>query len=173
MLAAIGYTLTFFNFLRFGGGMGKNGWLSVLLAVALIYPLGGCSKVDPAQNQKAGESFLAQNGVKPGVTTTPSGLQYLVLNAGKGLTPAATDSVTVNYKGSLITGKEFDSGENITFPLNGVIPGWTEGLQLMKEGASYRFFIPSALAYGESGAARVIPPNAALIFDVDLVKVNR
>jgi FKBP-type peptidyl-prolyl cis-trans isomerase len=73
----------------------------------------------------------------------------------------------------LISGKEFDKGENITFPLNGVIPGWTEGLQLMKEGAKYRFFIPSSLAYGESGAARVIPPNSALVFEVDLVKVNR
>ena len=107
------------------------------------------------------------------MATTPSGLQYQVLNEGNGRKPIATDSVTVNYKGSLINGKVFDSGEKITFPLNGVIPGWTEGLQLMKEGAKYRFFIPSSLAYGESGEARVIPPNAALIFEVELVKVNR
>ncbi|MDV3240342.1 MAG: FKBP-type peptidyl-prolyl cis-trans isomerase, partial [Methylocaldum sp.] len=88
------------------------------------------------------------------------------------LSPKATDTVTVNYRGSLISGQEFDSGENVSFPLNGVIRGWTEGLQLMKEGAKYRFFIPPELAYGERGAGRVIPPNAALIFDVELVKVN-
>ena len=105
--------------------------------------------------------------------TTPSGLQYQILRAGDGRRPAASDSVTVDYKGSLIDGKEFDSGKGISFPLDGVIPGWTEGLQLMKEGAKYRFFIPSALAYGESGMARVIPPNAVLIFEVDLVTVNR
>jgi FKBP-type peptidyl-prolyl cis-trans isomerase len=95
-----------------------------------------------------------------------------VLQEGQGTAPAATDRVTVNYRGSLVTGQEFDSGEGISFPLNGVIPGWTEGLQLMKEGAKYRFFIPAQLAYGDTGAGGVIPPGAALIFDVELVKVG-
>jgi len=143
------------------------------LAAAFFGLLSGCAKIDPAQSKKAGETFLAENAKKAGIVTTASGLQYQVLTAGTGLQPTATDSVTVDYKGSLIDGKEFDSGKAISFPLNGVIPGWTEGLQLMKEGAKYRFFIPSDLAYGESGAARVIPPNAALIFEVDLLKVNR
>ncbi len=153
--------------------MGKNILIKLVLAMFFLSGLCGCSKVDPGQNLKAGESFLAENRTKEGVATTPSGLQYQVLNEGNGREPIATDSVTVNYKGSLIDGKVFDSGEKITFPLNGVIPGWTEGLQLMKEGAKYRFFIPSSLAYGESGEARVIPPNAALIFEVELVNVNR
>ena len=128
---------------------------------------------DPEQNRKDGAAFLAENGKKPGIATTPSGLQYQVINAGKGSKPAATDSVTVNYQGMFINGKSFDSGEDISFPLNGVIPGWTEGLQLMQEGAKYRFFVPPELGYGEAGAARVIPPNATLIFEVDLLKVNR
>ena len=152
--------------------MGKKWWGSLMLA-ALLGGMVGCGKVDSGQNLKAGESFLAENRTKPGVLTTASGLQYQVLQDGKGVKPGATDSVTVNYQGSLITGKEFDQGENISFPLNGVIAGWTEGLQLMNEGAKFRFFIPAALAYGESGAGRVIPPNSALIFEVELVKVNR
>ncbi len=153
--------------------MSKKFWVPSILAAIFLALLGGCSKVDPGENKKAGEAFLVENAKKEGVTTTPSGLQYQVLKPGEGLQPTASDSVTVHYKGSFITGGEFDSGENITFPLNGVIPGWTEGLQLMKEGAKYRFFIPSALAYGESGAGRVIPPNSTLIFEVELVKVNR
>ncbi|MDD5036926.1 MAG: FKBP-type peptidyl-prolyl cis-trans isomerase [Methylococcaceae bacterium] len=147
--------------------------LGLILAAIFLSGTVACAKVDPEQNRKAGEAFLAENAKKEGVKVTASGLQYQVLKEGEGLQPGAKDSVTVHYKGSLIDGKEFDSGENISFPLNGVIPGWTEGLQLMKEGAKYRFFIPSPLAYGESGAARVIPPNAALIFEVDLVKVKR
>ncbi len=153
--------------------MSKKLWVSSILAAFFFSLSGGCAKVDPELNRKAGESFLAENRTKEGVVATSSGLQYQVLKEGNGQEPSASDSVTVNYKGSLISGKEFDKGENITFPLNGVIPGWTEGLQLMKEGAKYRFFIPSSLAYGESGAARVIPPNSALVFEVDLVKVNR
>ncbi len=153
--------------------MRKMLWVSSMLAVFSFSFLGACTKEDAELNRKAGESFLAENRAKEGVVVTASGLQYQVLKEGNGQQPLTSDSVTVNYKGSLIGGKEFDKGENITFPLNGVIPGWTEGLQLMKEGAKYRFFIPSALAYGESGAARVIPPNSALVFDVDLVKVNR
>lgn len=130
----------------------------------------------PAENKAAGEKFLADNAANAGVKTTASGLQYLVFNEGTGAAPKATDNVTVHYKGTTIDGKEFDSsygrGEPATFPLNRVIAGWTEGLQLMKEGAKYRFFIPSNLAYGERGAGRDIGPNSALIFDVELIKVN-
>lgn len=132
-----------------------------------------CSAGDPEQTRKDGIAFLETNAKKEGVMVTASGLQYKILQAGSGAQPKASDSVTVNYRGELINGSEFDSGQGISFPLSGVIPGWTEGLQLMKEGGKYRFFIPSELAYGESGAARVIPPNAALVFDVELVKVNR
>ncbi|MFM8330174.1 MAG: FKBP-type peptidyl-prolyl cis-trans isomerase [Candidatus Methylumidiphilus sp.] len=153
--------------------MGNKLWLRTVLAAMLFGFLGGCQKSDSGQSKQAGEVFLAENAKKEGVVKTASGLQYQVLQAGAGRQPAATDSVTVNYKGSLISGQEFDSGQGISFPLNGVIPGWTEGLQLMKEGGKYRFFIPSGLAYGESGAGRLIPPNAALVFEVDLLKVNR
>ena len=118
-------------------------------------------------------AFLAENASKPGVIKTASGLQYQVLQEGQGAMPAATSEVTVNYRGSLIDGTEFDSGEAISFPLDRVIPGWTEGLQLMKEGAKYRFFIPADLAYGERGAGGRIPPNAALVFDVELVKAGQ
>lgn len=137
--------------------------------------LAGCQKqpseAPPVQSQ--GADFLVQNAKKPGITTTATGLQYEVLQEGQGAMPSATDNVTVNYRGTLIDGKEFDSGNGISFPLNRVIPGWTEGLQLMKEGARYRFFIPSALAYGERGAGGAIPPNADLIFEVDLIKVGQ
>ncbi|QPK62788.1 FKBP-type peptidyl-prolyl cis-trans isomerase [Methylomonas sp. LL1] len=130
----------------------------------------------PDENKAAGEKFLKDNAQNAGVTTTASGLQYQVFTEGTGLAPKATDNVTVHYKGTTIDGKEFDSsysrGAPATFPLNRVIAGWTEGLQLMKEGAKYRFFIPSNLAYGERGAGRDIGPNAALIFDVELIKVN-
>jgi FKBP-type peptidyl-prolyl cis-trans isomerase len=130
----------------------------------------------PAENKAQGEKFLADNAKNAGITTTASGLQYQVLTEGSGASPAASDNVTVHYKGTTIDGKEFDSsysrGAPATFPLNRVIAGWTEGVQLMKEGAKYRFFIPSNLAYGERGAGRDIGPNAALIFDVELIKVN-
>lgn len=108
---------------------------------------------------------------------TASGLKYLVINEGTGAQPTAEDEVTVHYTGRLLSGKVFDSsvqrGEPATFPLNGVIRGWTEGLQLMKEGAKYIFYIPSNLAYGERGAGADIPPYADLIFEVDLIKVNK
>lgn len=131
----------------------------------------------PEENKAAGVAFLAENAKKPNIVTTASGLQYEVLTPGTGTTsPTATDNVTVHYKGTTIDGAEFDSsysrGEPATFPLNRVIPGWTEGVQLMKEGAKYRFFIPSELAYGEHGAGRAIGPNAALIFDVELIKIQ-
>jgi FKBP-type peptidyl-prolyl cis-trans isomerase FkpA len=124
------------------------------------------------ENKQKGLAFLAENAKKEGVKTTASGLQYLVLKEGTGRTPAAQDSVTVNYRGTLISGKEFDSSEGITFPLNRVILGWTEGLQLMKEGAEHRLFVPSELAYGERGAGGAIGPNETLIFDVELLEVK-
>ena len=123
------------------------------------------------QNKAAGEAFLAANKSKEGVVTTDSGLQYKTIKEGDGPSPAATDTVTVNYKGTLIDGKEFDSGNGISFPLNGVIKGWTEGLQLIKAGGSTRFFIPSDLAYGPSGPPN-IGPNSTLIFDVDLLSIK-
>ena len=125
--------------------------------------------------KEAGEKFLAENGKKEGIITTKSGLQYQVLREGNGKAPKATDQVECHYEGTLINGKIFDSSyrrnEPATFPLNGVIAGWTEGLQLMKEGAKYRFFIPFNLAYGTRGAGQDIPPYAALIFDVELIEV--
>ena len=123
-------------------------------------------------NKQKGDVFLAENAKKEGVKTTASGLQYLVLKEGTGKNPTAQDKVTVNYRGTLISGKEFDSSKGITFPLNRVIPGWTEGLQLMKEGAEYRLFLPPELAYGERGAGGVIKPNETLIFDVELLEVK-
>ena len=122
-----------------------------------------------------GEKFLAENAKKEGVKVTKSGLQYTVLREGTGRQPKATDSVRCHYEGFLIDGTVFDSsvqrGEPATFGLQQVIAGWTEGLQLMKEGAKYRFFIPYLLAYGPSGAGNSIPPYAALIFDVELLTV--
>lgn len=124
-----------------------------------------------------GEQFLAENGKKENVKTTTSGLQYVVEKEGTGAQPTAEDEVTVHYTGKLLNGQVFDSsvnrGEPATFPLNRVIPGWTEGVQLMKEGAKYTFFIPSDLAYGPQGMPGAIPPHSTLIFDVELIKVNK
>ena len=124
----------------------------------------------------AGEAFLAENGKKDGVVTLPSGLQYQVLKEGNGKKPSATDQVVCHYEGTLIDGTVFDSSyqrnQPATFGLNQVIPGWTEGVQLMQEGAKYRFFIPYKLAYGERGAGAQIPPFAALVFDVELIEVK-
>ena len=123
-----------------------------------------------------GAKFLEDNAKKEGVVTTASGLQYVVLTPGTGKSPKATDTVLVHYEGTLLDGKVFDSSyrrkEPIEFPLNRVIPGWTEGVQLMQEGAKYRFFIPSKLAYGPRGAGRDIGPNETLIFDVELLEVK-
>ncbi len=125
--------------------------------------------------REAGEAFLADNATKEGVVVLPSGLQYLVLEEGNGKKPVATDQVKCHYEGRLIDGTVFDSsyrrGEPATFPLNGVIAGWTEGLQLMGEGAKHRLFIPYNMAYGTRGAGASIPPYAALVFDVELIEV--
>jgi FKBP-type peptidyl-prolyl cis-trans isomerase FklB len=126
-------------------------------------------------HKEAGEKYLAENAKKEGVITLPSGLQYQVLKEGNGKKPTAKDTVQCHYEGFLIDGTVFDSsiqrGEPATFPLQQVIAGWTEGLQLMQEGAKYRFFIPYRLGYGEGGAGNSIPPFAALIFDVELIQV--
>lgn len=127
------------------------------------------------ENKEQGEAWLAEKAMEKGVVTLPSGLMYEVIKEGEGKKPTAKDSVECHYEGRLIDGSVFDSsyrrGQTATFPLNGVIAGWTEGLQLMGEGAKYRFFIPYHLAYGERGAGNSIPPYAALVFDVELIKV--
>jgi FKBP-type peptidyl-prolyl cis-trans isomerase FkpA len=152
--------------------------VSALFVIAIGFTLFSFANAGtPDENKAAGEKFLLANAKMPNIKTTASGLQYEVLTPGKGKTnPVATDNVTVHYKGTSIDGKEFDSsysrGEPTSFPLNGVIPGWTEGVQLMTEGAKYKFYIPSNLAYGESGAGGAIGPNEALIFEVELLKIN-
>ncbi len=127
-------------------------------------------------NRQAGAEFLAENAEREGVEVTDSGLQYEVIEAGDGERPGAEDTVTVHYRGTLIDGTEFDSsysrGEPATFPLNGVIPGWTEGLQLMPVGSTYKFYVPSELAYGERGAGQAIGPNSTLVFDVELLEIE-
>ncbi len=127
-------------------------------------------------NRKAGELFLASNSKKEGVKVLPSGLQYKVIQAGTGAMPKATDTVEVHYRGTLIDGTEFDSsfsrGQPATFPVNGVIQGWQEALQLMKEGAKWQVYVPSELAYGSRGAGAQIGPDSTLIFDVELMKIK-
>lgn len=128
-------------------------------------------------NKKEGEAFLAGNKGKEGVTTLPSGLEYKILKAGSGPKPAATDTVVCNYRGTLINGTEFDSsykrGQPAEFPVNGVIKGWTEALQLMPVGSKWQLFIPSSLAYGERGAGGDIGPNETLIFEVELLSIKQ
>jgi FKBP-type peptidyl-prolyl cis-trans isomerase len=127
-------------------------------------------------NRAAGEAFLETNAQRPEVTVTDSGLQYEVLEEGDGATPEASNTVTVHYRGTLIDGTEFDSsysrGEPATFPLNGVISGWTEGLQLMPVGSKYKFYVPADLAYGDRGAGQQIKPGATLIFEVELLEIE-
>ena len=134
------------------------------------------AKAAGEKNRQEGESFLLENAKKEGVVTLPSGLQYKVIEEGTGKSPEPGDQVTVHYRGTLIDGTEFDSsyerGEPVTFPVGGVIPGWTEALQLMKEGAKWNLFIPPSLAYGEQGAGQVIGPNATLLFEVELISVQ-
>ncbi|MFT5720234.1 MAG: FKBP-type peptidyl-prolyl cis-trans isomerase [Motiliproteus sp.] len=129
-----------------------------------------------ASNQSAGDSFLAANAKKEGVKVTESGLQYKIINAGDGSLPTAADTVQVHYRGTLIDGTEFDSsykhGGPATFPLGGVIPGWTEGLQLISKGGKAELYIPAKLAYGPKGMGQVIGPNSALVFEVELLDIN-
>lgn len=126
--------------------------------------------------KKKGEDFLVANGRQEGVVTTKSGLQYTIMKKAEGPMPKATDKVTVHYRGTLLNGTEFDSSykrnQPATFPLNGVIKGWTEGVQLMSPGSKFKFFIPSGLAYGERGAPPTIPPNSTLIFEVELLSIG-
>ncbi len=128
------------------------------------------------KNKREGEAFLAANGKKPGIKTLASGLQYQVLKAGQGASPKGTDTVRVNYEGTLLDGKVFDSslrsGQPVTFRVDGVIPGWTEALQLMHIGEKWRIYVPSELAYGANGAGGVIGPHAVLIFDVELLGIE-
>jgi FKBP-type peptidyl-prolyl cis-trans isomerase FklB len=128
------------------------------------------------KNQKAGETFLAENKKKKGVVTLPSGLQYHVIKEGTGKIPKASETVTTHYRGTLIDGTEFDSsykrGEPASFPVNGVIKGWTEALQLMKVGSKWQLFIPASLAYGPQGAGQLIGPNATLIFEIELLSIK-
>lgn len=133
-------------------------------------------EIENAQLKKAGEEFLAQNAQRSEVKTTESGLQYEIITQGKGKKPEATSVVRVHYKGELLDGKVFDSsydrGEPAEFPLNRVIIGWTEGLQLMNVGAKYKFYIPYNLAYGERGAGANIPPYSTLVFTVELLEIK-
>jgi len=133
-------------------------------------------KAIAAENLKKGEAFLAENKKKDAVKTLPSGLQYKIIKNGKGKSPKATDTVTANYKGTLIDGTEFDSsykrGEPAKFPVEGVIPGWVEALKMMKVGSHWQIFVPANLGYGERGAAPVIGPNETLIFEIELLKIG-
>ena len=170
---------------------------SVLMVSAVAVALVGCSGSDqnagstngtaaapsaPAAGgtmdaKSAGEAFLADNAKKPGVVTTSSGLQYTVIKSGTGDSPKASDSVTVHYHGTLIDGTVFDSsvlrGVPATFPVNGVIPGWVEALQLMKVGDKWKLYIPANLAYGAQSPSPQIPPNSVLIFEVELLSINK
>ena len=155
--------------------MGRS-LIGVLLAWLVSLGSGGEPALaggSPEENRAEGAAFLAENRSKPGVVTTGSGLQYLVLVAGSGPKPQKTDTVTVHYRGTLIDGTEFDSshrrGEPAAFPLDAVIPGWVEALQLMPAGSTYRLFIPPELAYGEAGAGAAIGPNTTLLFEIELI----
>jgi len=164
-------------------------FLVVVAGVVLLYFIGeavSCRNAEepppaasqPAveNNQKEGSDFMDENMTKEGVVTLPSGLQYKILKAGSGKKPTGTDTVECHYRGTLINGKEFDSsyrrGEPAAFPVSGVIPGWTEALQLMPVGSKWQLFIPSNLAYGAQGAGRDIGPDATLIFEVELLSIK-
>ena len=146
---------------------------TIILGITMISSANAKSS---EENKAEGVAFLAENTKKDGIKTTSSGLQYEVLNLGEGNKPSSTDNVSVHYEGKTLDGKIFDSsykrGTPATFPLNRVIAGWTEGVQLMPVGSKFRFFIPSALAYGERGAGADIGPNATLIFDVELISIQ-
>lgn len=146
------------------------------LPLALSLTLALTMSLHAQSAAERGQTFLKDNASKEGVKTTSSGLQYKITKEGTGRAPKATDTVVVHYKGTLIDGKEFDSshkrGEPATFPLNRVIPGWTEGLQLLKEGGKATLYIPSELAYGKRGAGADIGPDETLIFEVELLKIQ-
>ena len=154
----------------------RSSLVAILAFAALAVAGCGGSAPSPEATMSADATFLATNRAKPGVTTLPSGLQYRVITPGKGRKPKASDNVTVHYRGTLVNGTEFDSSykrnEPATFPVGGVIAGWVEALQLMEEGAKWELVIPAELGYGARGAGGVIPPNATLIFEVELLKIR-
>lgn len=159
--------------------MGKSQLVILIIFIFLIIGYFMFNKPDPAlagNNIQAGEAFLAENAGKEGVVTTASGLQYIILTAGAGEKPTASSKVTVHYQGTTLDGNEFDSSYSrnapATFPLNRVIAGWTEGVQLMPIGAKYRFFIHPDLAYGTQGAGGDIGPNETLVFEVELLSIQ-
>lgn len=149
---------------------------SLALALTLPFIPTQTLKAQPMDNLTAGQKYLAENAKKDGVKSTKSGIQYEIIKSGTGASPKITSSVLCHYEGTLINGTVFDSsykrGEPITFPLRGVIPGWTEILQLMKEGDKWKVSIPFNLAYGPDGMPPVIPPNSTLIFTIELLKVQ-
>jgi FKBP-type peptidyl-prolyl cis-trans isomerase FkpA len=150
--------------------------LIALLIAGTFLPLTAQAQSPAVDNLIKGKDFLKENAGKPGVKTTKSGLQYMVLEAGEGAKPKPTDRVTVHYRGTLLDGTVFDSsydrGKPATFPLNRVIKGWTEGVQLMKTGSKFKFFIPHDLAYGARGSGPKIGPNETLIFEVELLEIK-
>ena len=152
--------------------MFKNALVLAILATSAL----STQKTMAQSALEKGKAFLAENAKQPDVQQTPTGLQYLILTPGEGRSPKASDTVKVNYRGTLLDGTEFDSSykrnEPIEFPLSGVIRGWTEGLQLCKEGGKIKLFIPSNLAYGPRGAGGDIGPDETLIFEVELLKIR-
>ena len=148
---------------------------SICAALAALILTAACLAQTPTPNERA-EKFLMENKTKEGVKTLPSGLQYKVIKDGDGKTPKLTDTVVTHYRGTLLDGTEFDSSykrnEPAEFPVNRVIKGWTEALQLMKEGSKWMLYIPPNLAYGERGAGRAIGPNETLVFEIELLKVK-
>ena len=149
---------------------------SAILGMLLSFTAYAATTDSPEQTKKQGDAFLLANKNKKGVVTLPSGLQYEVVTQGSGKKPSKTDTVTVDYEGKLIDGQVFDSsykrGQPASFPVNGVIPGWTEALQMMNEGSTWMLYIPATLAYGESGAGGLIGPNETLVFKVHLISVK-
>ena len=149
--------------------------LAATVGAFVLVSIVGAQAADPSLSDQANAAFLAANAKKAGVRVEPDGLQYRIIHAGFGKRPKASDIVTVNYKGMLINGKVFDATEPglpAQFPANKLIPGWTEALQLMREGDEWELVIPASLAYGSRGAGGVIPPNQALIFDLQLISVS-
>jgi FKBP-type peptidyl-prolyl cis-trans isomerase FklB len=155
------------------GASRENGMFRVglLIAGALALFTVAAQAADPALSPEANAAFLKANAAKPGVVTLPSGLQYQVITAGKGPKPTASSTVRTRYRGALLDGTEFDSSgqDEASFPVGGVIPGWTEALQLMPVGSKWRLFVPPELAYGPRGAGQAIGPNATLVFEVELL----